>query len=64
MIALYFNFLVLIVQSFQKVPALKALAPTQSEAPFVAAQVVALRGVSHSWHVATIRFREHPNPTA
>ncbi len=30
--ALYLNVFVLIVQSFQKVPALKALAPTQSEA--------------------------------
>jgi hypothetical protein len=30
-IALYLNFFVLIVQSFQKVPVLKMLAPTQSE---------------------------------
>src|SRR5262245_22575150 len=29
--ALYFNVFVLVVQSFQKVPALAALAPTQSE---------------------------------
>lgn len=42
MLALYFNFFVLIVQSFEKVPALKALAPTQSEAPFKVAQLVAL----------------------
>jgi hypothetical protein len=41
-IAQYLNFLVLIVQSFQKVPALKALAPTQSEPPFVVAQVTAM----------------------
>ena len=40
--ALYFNFLVLIVQSFQKAPALKALAPPQSEPPFVVAQLAAL----------------------
>jgi len=33
-IALYLNVFVLIVQLFQKVPALKAIAPTQSEAPF------------------------------
>lgn len=33
-IALYFNVFVLIVQSFEKVPALHALAPTQKEAPF------------------------------
>jgi hypothetical protein len=36
--ALYLNCFVLVVQSFQKVPALAALAPTQSEAPFVIAQ--------------------------
>ena len=41
-IALYFNFFVLIVQSFQKVPSLHALAPTQSEPPFAIAQLVAL----------------------
>ena len=37
-IALYLNVFVLIVQLFQKVPALKALAPTQSEPPFAFAQ--------------------------
>jgi hypothetical protein len=36
-VALYLNFLVLIVQAFQKVPVLKALAPTQSEWPFLLA---------------------------
>jgi hypothetical protein len=40
--ALYFNVFVLIVQSFQKIGALKALAPTQSEPPFVIAQGAAL----------------------
>src|SRR5215212_5845801 len=39
MLALYLNVFVLIVQLFQKVPALKALAPTQSEAPFAVAQL-------------------------
>jgi len=38
--ALYFNFFVLIAQMFQKVPALKELAPTQTEPPFGAAQLV------------------------
>jgi hypothetical protein len=42
MTSLYLNVFVLIVQLFQKVPALKALAPTQSEPPFVVAQVLAL----------------------
>ena len=40
--ALYFNVFVGIVQAFGKLPALQALAPTQSEAPFVVAQLVAL----------------------
>jgi hypothetical protein len=40
--ALYFNVFVLIVQSFQKVPALQKLAPTQSEPPFLIAQGVVL----------------------
>jgi len=41
-LAQYLNFFVLIVQSFQKVPALKRLAPTQTETPFKLAQGVAL----------------------
>ena len=41
-LALYLNIFVLIVQSFQKVPALQPLAPTQSEPPFVIAQTVLL----------------------
>jgi hypothetical protein len=41
-IAQYLNFFVLIVQSFQKIPALKKLAPTQTEAPFKLAHGVAL----------------------
>lgn len=38
-IALYFNCFVLVVQSFEKVPALHALAPTQKEPPFAVAQL-------------------------
>jgi hypothetical protein len=41
-IALYLNVFVLIFQLFEKVPALKALAPTQSEPPFLAAQLVVM----------------------
>jgi hypothetical protein len=40
--ALYLNVFVLIVQSFLKVPALHALAPTQGEPPFAIAQLVVL----------------------
>ena len=37
-IALYLNCFVLVVQSFQKIPFLHALAPTQKEPPFAVAQ--------------------------
>lgn len=43
-LALYLNLVVLVVQSFQKIPALQPLAPTQSEPPFLAAQLVVLTG--------------------
>ncbi len=42
MVALYLNVFVLIVQSFQKLPFLKALAPTQTEPPFLVTQLLAL----------------------
>ena len=41
-LAQYLNFFVLIVQSFQKIPALKALAPTQKEPPFLLTQLLFL----------------------
>jgi hypothetical protein len=41
-VALYLNVFVGVVQAFQKVPPLSALAPTQSEPPFVITQVVVL----------------------
>jgi hypothetical protein len=41
-LGLYFNVFVLIVQLFEKIPALKALAPTQSEPPFQVAQLTVL----------------------
>jgi hypothetical protein len=37
--AFYFNVFVLVVQLFRRVPALTALAPTQSEPPFAIAQL-------------------------
>jgi len=40
--ALYFNVFVLIVQSFEKIPALRAIAPTQKELPFASAQITFL----------------------
>ena len=41
-VAQWFNLFVLVVQGFQKVPALRALAPTQSEPPFQIAQAIVL----------------------
>ena len=41
-IALYFNVFVAVAQAFQKVPALKAIAPTQSSPPFAIAQLVVM----------------------
>jgi hypothetical protein len=41
-IALYLNVFVLVFQSFEKVPALHAMAPTQSEPPFLVAQLVVM----------------------
>lgn len=57
-LALYFNCFVLVVQSFQKVAALKTLAPTQKEPPFVIAQVLVLLVLATLTVLATVRF--HP----
>ncbi len=56
-IALYLNVLVLIVQSFQKVPALNALAPKGSEPPVIIAQVVAMLAFIVLGFVAARKFR-------
>jgi uncharacterized membrane protein YdcZ (DUF606 family) len=56
-IALYFNVFVLIVQSFQKIPALHALAPTQTEPPFKFTQLIVLALFFVLAIAAAIRFR-------
>jgi hypothetical protein len=56
-IALYLNVFVLVVQLFQKVPALKALAPTQSEPPFAVTQLVVLVLFVLLTIIAAIKFR-------
>lgn len=56
-IALQLNFIVLIVQSFQKIPFLHALAPTQAEPPFLGAQLAALALFIVCGILAAIRFR-------
>jgi hypothetical protein len=56
-LALYFNVFVLVVQGFLKVPSLKALAPTQSEPPFLVAQVAILVLFIGLTTVAVRKFR-------
>ncbi len=62
LMALYLNVFVLVVQSFEKVSALRALAPTQSEPPFVAAQLIVLAAFVVLSLGAGRKFR--PNTTA
>src|SRR5437870_10581108 len=59
-ICLYFNLFVAVVQAFEKIPALHALAPTQSEPPFKLTHVVVLLVSVLLAIVAAIRF--HPEP--
>jgi len=56
-LALYLNVFVLVAQAFMKVPALATLAPTQSEAPFLAAQAVVLAAFAILGGLSTVRFR-------
>ena len=63
-LALYLNVFVLVVQLFLKVPALKALAPTQQEPPFAIAQGI-LFAVFIVLGIAAVRkFRIEPLPVA
>ncbi len=59
-IALYFNVFVAVVQAFEKVPALKVMAPTQTEPPFKLTQLVVLALFVVLGIVAAIRFRSEP----
>jgi hypothetical protein len=60
MVALYFNVFVLVAQLFLKVPALKALAPTQSEPPFAIAQGLVFAAFVVLTIAAVIKFRPSP----
>jgi len=62
MLALYLNCFVGVVQAFLKIPALKALAPTQTEGPFVTAQFLLI--VLFIAAGAFAGFRFHPRPAA
>jgi hypothetical protein len=61
-LALWFNVFVLIVQSFQKIPALNALAPNGNEPPFAIAQAVVLLVFIVLGVLAVKKF--HPAPAA
>jgi hypothetical protein len=61
-LALYLNVFVGVVQAFQKLPFLQTLAPTQSEPPFLVAQLVVLVIFVALGFLAVIRF--HPLPKA
>jgi len=56
-LAIYFNCFVLVVQSFEKVPALRALAPTQKEPPFGIVQLSLLAIFVMLTVLAVKRFR-------
>jgi len=64
MIALYLNVFVLVAQLFMKVPALKAMAPTQSEAPFKLTQLVVLILFVGLTIAAAKKFRGEPGHAA
>jgi uncharacterized membrane protein len=57
LMSLYLNCFVLVVQLFQKVPALKAIAPTQTEPPFAATQIIVLIAFVVLTVISLIRFR-------
>lgn len=56
-LALYLNFFVGVVQAFQKMPALHAMAPTQSEPPFLIAQTVVMVAFIALGFFSARRFR-------
>ena len=64
LVSLYLNVFVLVVQLFRRVPALTALAPTQSEPPFALAQLFVLALFVALTAVAAIRFRNEPGGMA
>ena len=57
---LYFNVFVLVVQSFEKVPTLKATAPTRKEWPFAIPQIAVLAAFIVLTAIALKKFRDEP----
>jgi hypothetical protein len=64
MIALYLNVFVLVVQLFRRVPALNALAPTQTEPAFKITQLLVLLVFAALTVLATTKFRHAQLRTA
>jgi hypothetical protein len=62
-LSLYFNSFVLVVQLFQKTPALIELAPTQTEPPFAATQAIVLIAFILLGIAAVRRFLDQPRRT-
>lgn len=60
LIALYLNCFVLVVQAFQKLSFLRPLAPTQSEPPFLVAQIAVLIAFFVLGWLAVRRYRGEP----
>ena len=58
--AFYLNVVVLVVQSFQKIPALKEISPTQNDPPFKITQLVVLLAFFTLGVIAAIKFRDRP----
>ena len=61
-IALYLNCFVLVVMTFRRVPALHALAPTQTEPPFQHTQLVVLAVFVVLTIIGIIKFKVEPTP--
>ena len=59
-ICLYFNLFVAVVQTFEKIPTLHAMAPTQTEPPFKVTQLSVLAIFVVFAIAAAIRFRIEP----
>jgi hypothetical protein len=59
-LALYLNVFVAVVQSFMKIPAVHALAPTQKEPPFLVVQLVVMAIFVGIGTVAVKKFRIKP----
>ncbi len=62
--ALYLNVFVAVVQAFMKVPALRAVAPTQKEPPFLVVQLIVMAIFIALTIVAAKRFRIEPAQVA